>query len=111
MLDQQLVPAVQILPPQSTQLPAAQAGGQRQQVIHPVKQWFLQDALQQLLHFPRLRDALGCAFHPQFVHAVSRVVQQDVVFYRILQDSGNSVKILMYGVFAQWLAAASGTLP
>ena len=45
MLDQQLIPAVQIAPAQGAQFPAAQAGGQCQQVIYPIKQWFLQDAL------------------------------------------------------------------
>lgn len=58
MLDLHLIPAVQITPPQGTQLAAAQASGEGHQVVHPIKQRLLQNALQELLHLPLLGNAL-----------------------------------------------------
>lgn len=52
----------------------------------------------------------GGAFHPQLVHAVGRVIQQDVIFYGILQNGGNGVQVFMYRIFAQRLTVPSGTL-
>ena len=85
MLNFHLIAAVQVTPPQGTQLAAAQTCGEGHQIEYTIEQRLLQKALQELLHFPLLGNTLLYLFHPDFFHPVGGIIEQDVIFRGVLQ--------------------------